>query len=308
MAGGAPSGRASPGAGPAHCPAVNPVAMNSRPPGPGRLVFAGEVRYFDAMDFTRIVYTSGQRAATITLNRPEKRNAMDDLMVRELSTAFSMAAKDPDARVIVLTANGSSFCAGADLGYLGRVASYDHDENLQDSSRLAHLYRIMYEMRKPIIAVVDGPAIAGGCGLASACDFIIAGREHARFGYSEVRIGFIPAIVMVFLVKRVGEGRARELVLRGNVLTAEEAVSAGLASLVVPSAELESATKMLVDELSTQNSPMAMSLCKELLSKLQGMNFPDALEFASNMNAAARMTADCKRGIAAFLKKETITW
>ncbi len=260
------------------------------------------------MDFTRIIYTSGQRTATITLNRPDKRNAMDDLMVKELATAFSMAAKDPEARVVILSANGSSFCAGADLEYLSRVAAYDHDENLQDSSRLAQLYRIIYELRKPVIAVVDGPAIAGGCGLASACDFVIAGRERARFGYSEVRIGFIPAIVMVFLVKRVGEGRAREMVLRGNILTAEEAAAIGLASIVVPSAELESTTRALVTELVTHNSPMAMSLCKEMLSKLQGMNFMDALEFASNMNAAARMTADCKRGIAAFLAKESIDW
>ncbi len=260
------------------------------------------------MEFTRIIYTSGQRAATITLNRPDQRNAMDDLMVKELTTAFSMAAKDPDARVVVLAANGSAFCAGADLEYLGRVVSYDHDENLQDASRLAHLYRIMYELRKPVIAVVDGPAIAGGCGLASACDFIIAGRDRARFGYSEVRIGFIPAIVMIFLMKRVGEGRARELVLRGNVLTAEEARAIGLASIVVPSSELETTVRSLVSELAEQNSPMAMSLCKEMLSKLHGMNFPDAMEFASNMNAAARMTADCKRGIAAFLKKEHITW
>ena len=260
------------------------------------------------MDFTRIVYSSGQRAATITLNRPEKRNAMDDLMVKELTTAFSMAAKDPDARAVLVSANGTAFCAGADLEYLGKVAAFDHEENLQDSTRLAHLYKIIYEMRKPVIALVDGPAIAGGCGLASACDFVIAGREQARFGYSEVRIGFVPAIVLIFLIKRVGEGRARELVLRGNVLTAEEALAIGLASIVVPSSEVESTGRALVNELAEQNSSLAMSLCKEMLSKLQGMNFADALDFASNMNAAARMTAECKRGIAAFLKKESITW
>ena len=260
------------------------------------------------MDFTRILYTSGQRVVTITLNRPEKRNALDDLMVKELATAFSMAAKDPEARLVLLTANGSSFCAGADLEYLSRVAAYDHDENLQDSTRLAQLFRIIYELRKPVIAVVDGPAIAGGCGLAGVCDFVIAGKERARFGYTEVRIGFIPAIVLVFLIKRLGEGRARELVLRGNILTAEEAAALGLVSIVVPGRRLESTTRSLVDELVTQNSPVAMSLCKEMLSKLHGMNFPDALDFASNMNAAARMTADCKRGITAFLAKETITW
>lgn len=260
------------------------------------------------MEFSRIVYTSGRQTATITLNRPDKRNAMDDLMVKELTTAFSMAAKDPDARVILLNANGSSFCAGADLEYLDRVASFDLEENRKDSSRLAQLYRLIYELRKPVIAVVDGPAVAGGCGLASVCDFIIASKERARFGYTEVHIGFIPAIVLVFLVKRIGEGRARELVLRGNVLTADEAHAIGLTTMVVPSESLDSTARGLVEELLTLNSPVAMGLCKEMLSKLHGMNFVDAVEFAANMNATARMTADCKRGIAAFLKKEKINW
>ena len=260
------------------------------------------------MEFTRILYTSGQRTVTITLNRPEKRNAMDDLMVKELTTGFSMAAKDPDARVVLLTANGGAFCAGADLEYLERIAKFDYEENLRDSSQLAQLFKIIYELRKPVIAVVNGPAIAGGCGLASVCDFIIAGREKARFGYSEVRIGFIPAIVSVFLIKRVGEGRARELIMRGSVLSAEEAFAIGLVSMVVPSKDLESTVQSLVTELLTQNSPVAMSLCKDLLSKVGGMNLTDALDFASNLNAAARMTADCKRGIDAFLKKASVDW
>ncbi len=260
------------------------------------------------MEFSRILYTSGQQTATITLNRPEKRNAMDDLMVKELATAFSMAAKDPDARVILLNASGPAFCAGADLEYLARIATFDHEQNRADSSRLAHLFRLIHELRKPVIAVVDGPAIAGGCGLASVCDFVIASRERAKFGYSEVRIGFIPAIVMVFLVKRVGEGRARELVIRGNVLTADEAREIGLASMSVPSSSLQSTTAALVQELLEHNSPTAMGLCKEMLAKLHGMNLPDALDFAANMNAAARMTSDCKRGIQAFLEKKSITW
>lgn len=260
------------------------------------------------MEFSRLLYTSGQRTATITLNRPDKRNAMDDLMVKELTTAFSMAARDPDAKVVLLNANGNAFCAGADLEYLKRIASFDQEENLKDSSRLAQLYKIVYELRKPVVAAVDGPAIAGGCGLASVCDFIVAGKERAQFGYTEVRIGFIPAIVSVFLIKRVGEGRARELIMRGGVLTADEALAIGLATIVVPSSDLDATVRSLITELLTQNSSVAMSLCKDLLSKVGGMSIADALDFASNMNAAARMTADCKRGIAAFLKKESIDW
>ena len=239
------------------------------------------------MDFTRISYASSERRATITLRRPDKRNALDDVMVQELTAAFTAAARDPGVKVVVLAADGPAFCAGADLEYLQRIASYDLE---------AHR------------AVVHGPALAGGCGLASVCDFIVASREHARFGYTEVHIGFIPAVVMVFLIKRVGEGRARELVLRGAILDAEEAKGAGLVSIVVPQKSLAGAVEELVSGLLTENSAASMGLCKDMLSKLDGMNFLDAIDFAANMNAAARMTPECKQGIEAFLVKTRTPW
>ena len=260
------------------------------------------------MENSRILYTTGDRKATITLNRAGKRNALDDVMVRELTVAFTAAAKDSAVKVIVLAAAGPAFCAGADLEYLNRLSKFDHEENRADSLRLANLLRLIHEVRKPVVAIVQGPALAGGCGLASACDFILASREHAQFGFTEVRIGFIPAIVLVFLSKRVGEGRAREMVLRGNVFSADEAHDAGLISKAVPDADLQKTADELIDELLTQNSLNAMGLCKEMLSKLHGMNMMDALEFAANMNAAARMTPDCRQGVNAFLNKEKITW
>ncbi len=260
------------------------------------------------MQFTRLLYETVNRKATITLNRPEKRNALDDVMVGELTTAFTQAARDQNVKVIVLQGSGTAFCAGADLDYLSRIAAYDLEENRADSTKLANLFRTIYELRKPVIGVVNGPALAGGCGLASVCDFVIASEERAAFGYTEVRIGFIPAIVIIFLVKRVGEGRARELILRGNSISALEARRIGLANLVVPEAQLEASVTALADELIQNNSLYAMGLCKEMLSKLNGLNVADALEFAANMNAAARMTADCKAGIAAFLNKEKIQW
>jgi methylglutaconyl-CoA hydratase len=260
------------------------------------------------MDFTRITYAAADRRASITLNRPEKRNALDDVMVRELTAAFTMASKDPATKVVLLTGAGKSFCAGADLDYLARISRADLETNRTDSFLLAHLFRIIYEIRKPVIALVNGPALAGGCGLATVCDFIIASRENARFGYPEVRIGFIPAIVMVFLVKRLGEGRARELVLRGNTLNADEAHAAGLASTVVPEMEMQKAAETLVTELLKNNSAHAMGLCKEMLSKLGGMNLLDALDFAANMNAASRMTSDCRNGVTAFLNKQPTEW
>ncbi|MER3523124.1 MAG: methylglutaconyl-CoA hydratase [Ignavibacteria bacterium] len=260
------------------------------------------------MQFSRLLYDVSHRRATITLNRPEKRNALDDTMVAELTTAFAQASRDQHVKVVLLKANGSAFCAGADLEYVSRLAAFDLEENRQDSSKMAHLFKMIYELRKPVIAVVNGPALAGGCGIATVCDVIVASEEQATFGYTEVRIGFIPAIVMIFLIMRVGEGKARELILRGNVLSAREAHRIGLANIVVPQAELDRTADTLAEECITNNSLHAMGLCKEMLSKLHGLNVADSLEFAANMNAAARMTADCKAGVAAFLRKEKIQW
>jgi methylglutaconyl-CoA hydratase len=272
------------------------------------LFFLAILPIFCAMDYTRITTKVDGRKGIITLNRPEKRNALDDVMVSELTRAFAAASRDPDVKVLLLQAAGPAFCAGADLEYLNRMAQFDLEENRMDSFRLANLFRTIHELRKPVVALVNGPALAGGCGLASVCDFIIASEERAQFGYTEVHIGFVPAIVIFFLVKRVGEGRARELVLRGNILSAAEAKEMGLASLVVPEKDLQPTVTRLLDELLTQNSLTSMSLCKELLSKLHGMNLADALDFAANMNAAARMTPECKQGIAAFVNKEPLKW
>jgi methylglutaconyl-CoA hydratase len=260
------------------------------------------------MDYSRISYKVDGRKAIITLKRPEKRNAMDDVMVSELTRAFAAASRDSEVKGVLLQATGPAFCAGADLDYLSRMAKFDLEENRMDSFRLANLFRTIHEIRKPVVALVNGPALAGGCGLASVCDFIIASRERAQFGYTEVHIGFVPAIVMLFLVKRIGEGRARELVLRGNLLTADQAKEIGLISLVVPEEDLPQAGMELLEELLTQNSLTSMGLCKELLSKLHGMNLADGLDFAANMNAAARMTPECKQGIAAFLNKQPLKW
>ena len=260
------------------------------------------------MKFTRLLYEVGERKARITLNRPEKRNAFDDVLVRELTLAFVSAGKDQNVKVVVLAGVGPAFCAGADLEYLNRLSRFDLEENRADSQQLANLFRLIHELRKPVIAVVNGPALAGGCGLATVCDFVIASEENATFGYTEVRIGFLPAVVMIFLLKRVGEGTARELIVRGNIIGATKAREIGLINMVVPERELESATEALCMEIIQQNSGTAMSLCKEMLSKIHGMNLMDSLDFAANMNAAARMTPDCKQGIAAFLKKEKHQW
>lgn len=260
------------------------------------------------MEFTRIKYNIGSRICSITLSRPEKHNAIDDIMVSELSSAFQMAQRDDDAKVIILKAEGDSFSSGADLSYLQKVSKFDFDQNQKDSSNLMKLFLQIYTQRKPVIALVHGSALAGGCGLATVCDIVIAAKETAKFGYTEARIGFIPAIVMVFLIRRVGESKARELALRANTLNAEEALRIGLVNLVVPAVHIEQEGTKLANELITHCSGSSMGLVKELIARISGMSMSDALDYAANLNALTRMTDDCKRGIESFLKKEPVTW
>jgi methylglutaconyl-CoA hydratase len=229
-------------------------------------------------------------------------------MVRELTEAFQACNRESDAKVVLLQAEGDTFCAGADLAYLRRLSAYDFSQNQQDSQQLMKLFLAMYTLRKPIIALVQGPALAGGCGLVTVCDFVLAARETAVFGYPEVRIGFIPAIVMPFLVRRVGEARARELTLRGHTISAGEAESIGLVTKAVPATALAEAGESLARELQEQNSGSSMGLVKELLSRIHGMSTSDALDYAANLNALTRMTDDCKKGIGRFLNKEKQEW
>ena len=260
------------------------------------------------MNFERIELAVAERVARITLNRPEKRNALDDLMIRELTSAFRSAGDDPGVKVVMLSGRGPAFCAGADLAYLQRLSEYDSAQNLADSTLLAQLFETIYYLQKPVIAVVDGPALAGGCGLATVCDFVLASEEKAQFGYTEVRIGFIPAIVLTFLIRRVGEGRARELVLQGNILSAREAESIGLITRAVPESVLGSTAEELCRELLSQNSLTAMGLCKTLIGMISNQEPRSALPLAARANAEARMTAECRKGIKAFLEKKKIEW
>jgi methylglutaconyl-CoA hydratase len=259
------------------------------------------------MNFSHLSYAADQRICSITLSRPEKRNALDDVLVQELTQAFLTASKDSDVKVVVLAGEGKVFCAGADLEYLKKLSSFDFGQNLEDSKNLMRLFHLIYTMRKPVIAKVNGAALAGGCGLATVCDFIVA-SENSSFGYTEVTIGFIPAIVLTFLVRRIGEGRARELALSGRILDAREAHGLGLVSEIVSSAQLDARVKEIADALCAGASASSMGLVKEMFSKIDGMNFTDLLDYAANMNAAMRMSDDCKKGIAAFLNKEKIQW
>ncbi len=254
-----------------------------------------------------IEYSVKNRICYITLNRPEKKNALNPEMVGELKAAFAKAESEEDVKLIVLGSKGDTFCSGADLGYLQKLQHFTYEENLADSQNLKELFLQMYRLKKVIIAQVQGSALAGGCGLITVCDFVIAVPE-ARFGYTEVKIGFVPAIVMIFLLRKIGESRARGLLLTGNLITAGTALELGIvhkladqASLVM---EVDGFAKKLIEGASSQS----LALTKSLITEVQHLPLEEALDFAARENAAARATDDCKKGIEAFLKKEPLTW
>jgi len=254
-----------------------------------------------------VEYSVKERVGYITLNRPEKRNALSHELVTELKSAFIHAENDASVKVVILNANGESFCAGADLAYLQQLQNFSYDENLADSNHLKELFLKIYSLKKVVIAQVQGHALAGGCGLAMVCDFTFAVPE-AKFGYTEVKIGFIPALVAVFLVRKIGEQKARQLLLTGEIIKAEEALARGIVTKVVSKEELNATVFDFAQNLIKTNSSQSMELTKQLISEAQGLRLEDALNLAAAMNAKARATDDCKKGIAAFLNKQELRW
>lgn len=257
--------------------------------------------------FSYIEYTVEKRVAFITLNRPDKRNALNAAMVTELKEAFESAGKDATVKLTVLRANGEAFSAGADLEDLRRLQKNSFEENLADSRHLMELYHQIYFHSKLTIAQVEGPAVAGGCGLATICDLCYS-IPGAKFGYPEVRIGFIPALVSVFLVHKIGEGKARELLLTGKLITAEAAAAMGLINGVVEKAMIRNKVREMADEMAVSTAAHAVELTKKLIANSLEKPFREALEEAAILNAEARASEDCKKGIRAFLNRERLTW
>lgn len=254
-----------------------------------------------------VEYGKDGRKGLIILNRPEKRNALNRELVAELKAVLKKHEEDEEVKVIILKAMGSVFCSGADLAYLQQLQSFTESENIEDSNHLRELFERIYLSGKIVIAQVQGHALAGGCGLASVCDFIYTVPE-AKFGYTEVRIGFIPAIVMVFLIRKIGEANARRLLVGGELMNAMDAHRIGLVSEVCSQAKLDTEVNRFADYLIKSNSGEAMATTKVMLAKVQSMSLTEGLDFAVSMNVKARATADCRRGIAAFLRKEELKW
>ncbi|SDG75064.1 enoyl-CoA hydratase/isomerase family protein [Chitinophaga filiformis] len=259
------------------------------------------------MAFEHILYNVTSRVASITLHRPEKRNALNGAMVAELRAAFKQAESDPGVKVIILKGAGEAFCAGADLEYLQQLQLNTREENLADSKELMQLMQQIYYHDKIVIAQVEGHAIAGGCGLVTLCDLSYAVPE-AKLGYTEVKIGFVPALVAVFLVRKIGEGRARDLLLTGRLVTAEKAASYGLLNDVIPADRIAEHVAKIAEDLCTGASANSLKVTKKLITDVFDQPLDNALEQAARLNAETREHTDCQRGIKAFLDKEKMVW
>jgi methylglutaconyl-CoA hydratase len=243
--------------------------------------------------------------ARITLNRPDKRNAINPQMMCDLQTAFDTIEKS-HSRVVILTGAGKCFCAGMDLDMLSSIAKQSAAENQEDSRRIAKLLRRIWSFPRPLIAAVNGAAYAGGCGIATLCDFTLAAPE-AKFGYTEVKIGFLPAIVSVFLTRQIGEKRSRDLLLTGRIIDAAEARDYGLVTEVVPAESLMDRANALADELMAA-SPSSLTRAKHLLTSAAAPSVDHDLERAILENARIRCTPDFKEGVASFLEKRKPVW
>jgi methylglutaconyl-CoA hydratase len=249
------------------------------------------------------VYDSG--IAKITLNRPEKRNALSFQLVAELVDALDEVEKST-AQILILTGAGKAFCAGMDLEELKTLTGKSHAENVADSKKMARIFRRLYEFPKPTIAAVNGAAIAGGTGLATMCDFTLAVPE-AKFGYTEVRIGFVPAIVSSILVWQVGHKIARDLLLTARIFDAAEAYRLGLVNEVAGAEELVKRSRELAMQLM-ENSPTSLQLTKKLINGFISAQLDTQIEQAVEENAKIRQTADFREGVASFLEKRKPRW
>ena len=248
-----------------------------------------------------VLYDVAQHIATLTLNRPEKRNALDDATIAELKAAFARADADEQVRVVVLRGAGRDFCAGGDLSQLEKIAAHaSRAENLADAMNLGQLFIQMRRAAKPSIAAVRGHALAGGAGLASACDLVVA-EEGASFGYPEVKLGFVPAMVMAMLVRIVGEKRALELAAFGNPFPAQDALRMGLACRVWPAASFDAEVEKFATELA-QRSASAVQLIRRLIYDTAGRSFEEAIALGAETNVTARATPDCQAGVRKFLE------
>jgi len=248
-----------------------------------------------------IKYSKENNAGIIVMNRPEKSNALHPEMVKQFVEKLILAEKDEQVRVLIIRGEGKSFCAGADLNYLNELKDYNISENYSDSENLANFFLQIYNFPKPTIAAVNGAAIAGGCGVASACDFVIADRANAKFGYSEIKIGFVPAIVSTFLIKKIGEGKTKQLLLSGEIINAAAAKEIGLVNYLSDDALSEA---LVLSQKLMLNSDLAMWTTKKIINNISRLNADEAVKYCINLNTILRTSEDFREGLQKFLNKK----
>jgi methylglutaconyl-CoA hydratase len=248
-----------------------------------------------------IKYEKENGIAVIKLNRPEKRNALHPILINEFKEKLNEIEHDSSLRILVITGQGNSFCAGADLDYLNQMRNFSAADNEKDIRSIAELFLHIYHFPKPTIAAVNGAAVAGGCGLATVCDFIVADELNAKFGYTEVKIGFIPAVVSIFLMKKVGEGKTKQLLLSGELIDSWKAYEMGLVNYISKKPLEESidlANRLL------ENSVSSMEMTKKMINSISIMNVDEAVNYCIELNVISRSSEDFLKGLMQFLEKK----
>ena len=257
-------------------------------------------------EYSTIKFEKVDKVARITFCRPEIHNAFNSDMIRELMDVFNKMKDDKEIRVIVMTGEGKSYCAGADLNWMRAVKDYSYEQNLKESLELAALFRLIYEFPRPVIGRINGAAIGGGTGFVAVTDIAIA-ADTAIFSFSEVKIGVVPACISPYVVKRVGEGRAREFFLTGERLTAQRALDAGLVNQAVKADELDTAVDKMVKQILT-SGPDAIGVCKDLLHNIANQNMDEAEKYTAEVIANLRKSPEGQEGMDAFLNKRKPKW
>lgn len=254
-----------------------------------------------------VLYSVSNRIATISLNRPDKRNALNAELVQLLTETLLEASEDDQVKVIILKANGPAFSAGADLEYLQQLQSNSREANVVDSENLRRLFTTIYYLPKVVIAQVEGHAIAGGCGLATVCDIVFSVPE-AKFGYTEVKLGFVPAIVSCFLLRKTSETIVKRILLTGELFSAQQALDFGLITFLSNKDEISDKVNEFALNLCEQTSSNALMVTKQLIGQTTNPLLEKSLELAVSINARVRESEDFKKGVASFLNKEQIKW
>lgn len=250
---------------------------------------------------TSVLIENDGSIRTITLNRPDKRNALNDELIADLKDALIASDADESVRAIVIRGAGKDFCSGADLSALQKIANASHEENLEDARSLGELYKLIRRVRQPVIAAVKGRALAGGFGLALACDVIFA-HDEARFGFPEVKIGFVPAMVAAILRRNMSEKDAFATLTLGNEISAAELLKRNIVEAIIQGEDFDSEIIAIAKQYE-KLSASAVQMTKRLLYDIDTLTFDAAIELGAQTNATARMTDDCQKGIAKFLEK-----